>query len=49
MMNLPGKRHDGPVARNSSSNSIHSLPRIFTPLVMPRHVLATAPISRTDS
>jgi hypothetical protein len=47
MMNLPGKRHDGPDAHKSSSNCIHSLPRIFASLFVPRNVLATAPITRT--
>ena len=49
MMNLPGKRHDGPYARKSSSSSSHCSPRVFATLFLPRHVLATAPISRTDS
>jgi hypothetical protein len=49
MMNLLRKRHDGPYARKSSSNSIRYAPRIFVHRFLPRHILATAPISRTDS
>jgi hypothetical protein len=49
MMNLLRKHHDGPHARKSSSNSSHYSPRIFVHLFLPRHVLATAPVTRTDS
>jgi len=49
MIILPRKRHDGSDAHKSSSNSTCCPPRIFAALFVSRNILATAPITWTDS